>query len=122
MIRLPAAVRASALAALLGSAGGAAALADTTAANEREALYARYHEAAELARICRDLAFDQADIDRMAAVINGKVAGDIGAKRLPLLTAAQRDARALAENPGCASAEAQELLALYDADLAGAVD
>ena len=76
----------------------------------------------ELARICRDLAFDQADIDRMAAGINGKVAGDIGAKRLPLLTAAQRDARALAENPGCASAEAQELLALYDADLAGAVD
>lgn len=119
MIRATAASCVLALSATLAAAPAGA---QSAPANEHEALYARYHQAAELARICRDLEFDQADIDRMAAVINGKVAGDIGAKRLPLLTQAQRDARALAESPGCGSAAAQDLLALYDADLAGAVD
>lgn len=110
------------LAPLAGLALFAAAGSVAAQESEAEALYGRYHQAAEVARLCRELTFDQADIDRMAAVINGKIGNDIGAKRLPLLTQAQRDGRALVEGEGCDSAGAQDLLALYDRDLAPVVD
>jgi hypothetical protein len=89
---------------------------------ETEATYSRYHQAIEAARLCRDLVFDQGDIDRMAGVIHAKIGGDIGAKRLSLLTQAQRDAAALVDSKGCESAEVTQLLALYDSELAPVVD
>jgi len=95
-----------------------AALADSA----NEALYSRYHEAAEAARLCRDLTYDQGDIDRMAAVINEKINHDIGAKRLSLLSKAKRDARSLVEAEGCGDEKVLELLALFDRDLAPVVD
>ena len=95
-----------------------AAAADSAA----EALYSRYHQAIEVAKLCRGIVFEQDDIDAMAAVIHGKVGADIGAKRLSLLTAGQRAGKDLVGSKGCESSEAQELLALYDADLAPVVD
>lgn len=87
-----------------------------------EALYGRYHQAIEVAKLCRGVDFDQGDIDRMAAVIHEKIGHDLGAKRLKLLTQGQREGRALVETAGCESPEALDLLALYDQDLAAAVD
>ena len=92
------------------------------ASPESEAIYSRYHQAIEAARVCRDLTFDQGDIDRMAGVIHAKIGGDIGAKRLSLLTQAQEDARELIDDKGCESGEVEALLALYDAELAPVVN
>ena len=92
------------------------------ASPETEAIYSRYHQAIEAAKLCRDLTFDQGDIDRMAAVIHDKVGHDIGAKRLSLLTQAQEDARQLVQDKGCESSDVQTLLGLYDSDLAPVVN
>jgi len=98
------------------------ATAPSFASPESEATYSRYHQAIETAKLCRDLSFDQGDIDRMAGVIHAKIGGDIGAKRLSLLTQAQEDARKLVQDKGCESSEAQALLGLYDSDLAPVVN
>lgn len=98
-----------------------AAVTAVLASPETEATYSRYHQAIEAAKLCRDLTFDQADIDAMAGVIHAKIGGDIGAKRLSLLTAAQRDAQKLVQDKGCESSEVEALLALYDSDLAPVV-
>ena len=86
-----------------------------------EETYSRYHQAIEAARLCRDLTFDQAQMDRMSAVISAAIGNDIGAKRLSLLSQAKRDARDLVDKKGCQSPEVQQLLALYDSDLAPVV-
>ena len=99
-------------------AGGGAALAGDA---EAEALYGRYHQAIEAAKLCRDMSFDQDAHSRMATVIHAKIDHKIGAKRLKLLTAAQRDAQALVNAEGCDGAGPSELLALFDADLAPAL-
>jgi hypothetical protein len=110
-----------ALGALL-MAATAAPFTPALASPETEATYSRYHQAVEAARVCRDLTFDQGDIDRMAGVIHAKIGGDIGAKRLSLLTQAQEDARKLVDDKGCESSEVEALLALYDAELAPVVN
>jgi len=92
------------------------------AASENEQTYSRYHQAIEAAKLCRDLEFDQGDIDRMAGVIHAKIGGDIGAKRLSLLTQAQQDARQLVQDKGCESSQVEALLALYDSELAPVVN
>ncbi|MEM7226829.1 MAG: hypothetical protein AAF495_27915 [Pseudomonadota bacterium] len=85
--------------------------------SEEEAIYSRYHKAMEVAKQCRNLTYDEQDHANMADVINEKINNAIGAKRLRLLTAAQREGRALVEDEGCDSPEAQDLLALFDRDL-----
>ena len=92
------------------------------ASPETEAIYSRYHQAIEAAKLCRDLTFDQGDIDRMAAVIHDKVGHDIGAKRLSLLNPAQEDAAQVVQDKGCESSDVQTLLGLYDSDLAPVVN
>ena len=90
-------------------------------ADDAEAQYSRYHQAIEVAKLCRDAKFDQAAHDAMAGVINGRIGNRIGAKRLSLLTAAQRESQALVDREGCKGAGAQGLLALFDSDLAPAL-
>ena len=85
--------------------------------SEEEAIYSRYHKAMEVAKQCRKLTYDQDDHTAMATVINEKINNAIGAKRLRLLTAAQREGRALVDDKGCDSPEAQDLLDLFDRDL-----
>lgn len=104
-----------ALAALLGTAGPAA---GDEAEAEAEALYSRYHQAIEAAKQCRHMSFDQAAHDRMAAVIAERIDHDIGGKRLPLLTTAQRETRDMVKQHGCDDSRITELLELFDADLA----
>jgi hypothetical protein len=53
----------------------------------------------------------------MGEIINGKIDHDVGAKRLSLLLAAQKDARNLVKSKGCDSTDAQELLKIYDSEL-----
>ncbi len=86
-----------------------------------EALFSRYHQAIESAKQCRKLDFSDEAQARMGGVINAKVKHRIGAKRLSLLTAAQRDARALIEKQGCSGDDVSALLALFDQDLAPAL-
>ena len=99
------------------------ALATTAAADEAEAeaLYGRYHQAIEAAKQCRKLSFDQPAHSAMAKVVHAKIRHKIGAKRLSLLTGAQRAARALIDDEGCKGPGVAELLALFDADLAPAL-
>lgn len=87
-------------------------------ADDAEETYSSYHQSIEAAKLCRNMEFTQVQIDAMASVIHGKLEGDIGAKRLSLLTQAQRDAKELVETRGCDSGEVQILLGLFDSDLA----
>ena len=89
---------------------------------ELEALYGRYHQAIEAAKVCRKLDFDQAAHSKMAGVIHQRIQHRIGAKRLSLLTAAQRQARDLIDKEGCKGAAVEELLGLFDKDLAPALN
>ena len=103
--------------ALLGTTQGERARADEAA----EALYSRYHQAIEAAKQCRKRSFSDEDQARMGGVINGKIKHQIGAKRLSLLTKAQRDARNLVQKQGCSGSDVSALLALFDQDLAPAL-
>ena len=94
---------------------GGLALADDS---EVEETYSRYHRAIEAAKQCRDMSFDQDAHSRMAGVIHARIEHKIGAKRLRLLTAAQREAKAMVKKQGCEGAEVSELLALFDSELA----
>ena len=96
---------------------GAAPAAAQQDESEEEAIYSRYHMAMEVAKQCRKLTYDERDHANMAEVINDKINNAIGAKRLRLLTAAQRAGRALVEDQGCDSPEAEDLLGLFDRDL-----
>lgn len=98
-------------------AGQPAAAGETT-----EAVYSEYQKSIEVARKCRKLSFDQTQEQAMGAVIHARIQGDVGAKRLSLLTAAQRDARSLVKKHGCDGAESQRLLGLFDQDLAPALN
>ena len=112
-----AALAAILLAAAVGNGG--APLADDS---EAEATYSRYHRAIEAAKVCRKLTFDQDAHSRMAGVIHARIEHKIGAKRLRLLTAAQREARGMVKAQGCEGAEVAELLALFDSELAPALE
>jgi hypothetical protein len=105
------------LAALAAPAGVARAMDEA----EAEAVYGRYHQAIEAAVKCRGLEFDQPAHSAMAGVIHARIEHKIGAKRLSLLTAAQRAARDLIDAQGCAGPDVGELLALFDSDLAPAL-
>ncbi|MCG8354906.1 MAG: hypothetical protein MI920_04985 [Kiloniellales bacterium] len=94
---------------------GAPVLADDS---EAEATYSRYHRSIEAAKLCRKMSFDQDAHSRMAGVIHARIEHKIGAKRLRLLTAAQREAKDMVKKQGCDGAEVMELLALFDSDLA----
>lgn len=103
--------------ALLGTSLGESAQADETA----EALYSRYHRAIEAAEQCRKRSFSDEDQARMGGVIDAKIEHRIGAKRLSLLTRAQREARDLVQKQGCSGNDVSALLALFDQDLAPAL-
>jgi len=86
--------------------------------SEAEATYSRYHRSIEAAKLCRKMDFDQDAHSRMAGVIHARIEHKIGAKRLPLMTAAQREAKDMVKKQGCEGVDVAELLALFDSDLA----
>lgn len=106
------------LAGLLLAVAGGPALAGPA---EAEALYSRYHQAIEAAKLCRDMSFGDSEHGLMSDAINAKIQHSIGAKRLSLVTAAQRDAQDMIDQDGCQGAQVGELLGLFDRDLAPAL-
>ncbi|WP_282607624.1 hypothetical protein [Pelagibius sp. Alg239-R121] len=91
---------------------------DPVVADENaEQQFSRYQQAIEVTKQCRQIGFSDGEYDRMGEIINKKVNHEVGAKRLSLLLAAQKDARKLVEAKGCDSSEAGELLQIYDTEL-----
>lgn len=88
------------------------------AANENtEQQFSRYQQAIEVTKQCRQIGFSDGEYNRMGETINQKIGHEVGAKRLSLLLAAQKDARKLIESKGCNSAQANDLLKIYDTEL-----
>jgi hypothetical protein len=87
------------------------------AAGSGEQQFSRYQQAIEVTKQCRQIGFSNGEYERMGEIINGKIDHDVGAKRLSLLLAAQKDARNLVKSKGCDSSDAQELLKIYDSEL-----
>lgn len=88
------------------------------AANENaEQEFSRYQQAIEVTKQCREIGFSDREYNRMGEIINQKIGHEVGAKRLSLLLAAQKDARKLVESKGCESSSANDLLKIYDDEL-----
>lgn len=98
-------------------AGGTARAADS----DVEQIYMNYHGAIEAAKLCRDMTFDQAAHNKMAAVINQHLSGEIGGERQKLLARAKDNMRGLVGSQSCNDSQVQEALALFDSDLAPAL-
>ncbi|TQV83524.1 hypothetical protein [Denitrobaculum tricleocarpae] len=89
----------------------------SVASEDAEASFTRYQQAIEVTKQCLQIGFSDGEYERMGEIINEKVGHKVGAKRLSLLLAAQKDARNLVESEGCDSSQAQELIKIYDAEL-----
>ncbi len=79
--------------------------------------FSRYQQAIEVTKQCREIGFSDAEYERMGEIINQKIEHQVGAKRLSLLLAAQKDARKLVEARGCNSNQANDLMKIYDNEL-----
>ena len=83
---------------------------------ENERLYYTYHKALHTAARCHRVEFTEEEHSAMARHINGVINHDIGAKRLRLIGQAKRDAEDQTSG-GCTNDNAQESMALFDAEL-----
>lgn len=109
---------AAAIIALLVAAAPAAMAQDAV-----EAIYLSYHRAIRLVALCDDRKFDQAEHSAMARVIDERVERGIdGGRRLMLIEQAKTEARELMDRKGCDSAEGIEVRALFERDLATALE
>jgi hypothetical protein len=92
---------------------------DGTAQDAAEAAYLRYQRAIHAAAVCRHRDFSVPDDARMARYIDDKVNHAIASgKRLTLIEQAQLEIDQLVERKGCQSAEAGEIMAVFDTELA----
>lgn len=87
------------------------------ASGEAEEAFSRYQQVIEVTKLCRQIGFSDDEYERMGEIINQKINHDVGAKRLSLLLAAQKEARKLVEAEGCEGAGVLELLDVYDTEL-----
>lgn len=87
------------------------------ASGEAEEAFTRYQQVIEVTKQCRQIGFSDDEYERMGAIINQKINHDVGAKRLSLMLAAQKDARKLVEAEGCGSDRVRDLLEVYDTEL-----
>ena len=114
----------------LAVAAAAFAFRPASAQDATEQTFVRYHAAIHAAEVCEQRKLEQDGLDdpdaarikanqeSMAAVINGKVMGEISAgRRLQLIEEAKRIVDDVAEKKGCDSPEAQDWLALFHAEL-----
>jgi hypothetical protein len=99
-------------------------------ADSVEDTFLRYHAAIHAAAVCEGRHLEQNSMDdpdaskiaanqeRMGAVINGKVMGEIAAgRRLSLIEQAKSDVDATVKSKGCDGDEAKAWLALFHAEL-----
>ena len=90
--------------------------------SEAEAAYSDLHAAVEAAKLCRGLTLEDADHQRIAAIIDQRSQGLIGTKGLSLLLEAQRQARRTVEEKSCDDGAVTRLLGLFDEALAPALE
>lgn len=106
------------------------ALRPAAAQDPTEETFVRYHAAIHAAQVCEGRQLEQqglsdpnadkikANQERMGAVINGKVNGEISAgRRLELIEESKRIVEDLAQKKGCNSPELQDVLTLFRTDL-----
>lgn len=111
-------------------AAAAFAFQPASAQDPMEQTFVRYHAAIRAAEVCEQRKLEQEGLDdpdaarikanqeSMAAVINGKVMGEISAgRRLQLIEEAKRIVDDVAQKKGCDSPKAQDWLALFNAEL-----
>ncbi len=105
------------LAALMavGIAGASAA----AIASDLSGTYSKYYEAIYESQLCRNTQIDPAGWKKLADYIDSKVNHEIGAgERLTLIETAKTDARKLRDSKGCSHQLVQDLLKVYDSELA----
>jgi len=89
-------------------------------ASDLSGTYSKYYESVYESQLCRNTQIDAAGWKKIADYVDNKVNHDIGAgERLTLIETAKTDARKLKDSKGCAHDSVQELLKLYDSELAG---
>ncbi len=100
-----------------------------------EMLFKRYHQAIHTAALCEHEALEQKGVDdpnaaeaqeaqdRMGAVINDRLMGQISAgRRLALIEEAKAEVDRVIETEGCDSGSAQNWLAVFYAELEPALE
>ena len=99
--------------------GSAAAMAGSMA-NDMDLVYAKYQMAIRAAQLCRGVAADDSVWRKWSSYIDAKTEHELGAgERLSVLEGAKSDVTYMVRRRGCDSDGIKDLLALYDAELAG---
>jgi hypothetical protein len=101
---------------LAGTIGASAA---AIASDDLSGTYSKYYESIYLSQQCRGTEIDAAGWKKLADYIDNKVNHEIGAgDRLTLIETAKTDARVLKQTKGCDHQSVQDLLKVYDSELA----
>jgi hypothetical protein len=88
-------------------------------ASDLSGTYGKYYESIYATQLCRNTQIDPAGWKKLADYIDTKVNHEIGAgERLTLIETAKTDARKLKDSKGCSHELVQELLKVYDSELA----
>jgi hypothetical protein len=88
-------------------------------ASDLSGTYSKYYESVYESQLCRNTQIDPAGWKKIADYVDNKVNHEIGAgERLTLIETAKSDARKLRDSKGCAHESVQELLKVYDSELA----
>jgi hypothetical protein len=90
--------------------------------NDMDLVYARYHMAIRAAELCRDIKPGDGIWRKWSSYIDRKTNYELGAgERLSVIEGAKDDATVMVRRQGCTDDDVKDLLALYDAELAGMV-
>jgi hypothetical protein len=100
------------------AAGPAQALTD----QEAEKLYTDYHRAIRVYELCKNVEFGTEEHLALGDEIAERIEHRIGAKRLKLLTAGQRDAREMVDDLGCDHYDVRYYVRLFLTDLKPALE
>jgi hypothetical protein len=102
---------------LILAAGNAAA---TGMTNDMDLVYGKYQMAIRAAELCRGVVGDDAAWRKWSTYIDAKTHHELGAgERLSILEGVKGDVTWMVRRRGCDSQGVKDLLALYDAELAG---
>jgi hypothetical protein len=97
------------------SAAGAAPM-----TNDMDLVYGKYQMAIRAAQLCRGAPNTDAVWRKWSGYIDAKINHEIGAgERLSVLEGVKMDVTRMVRRQGCDSGAVKDLLALYDAELAG---
>jgi hypothetical protein len=98
----------------------ASAASAATMENDMDLVYGRYQMAIYAAQLCRGAPDDDRAWRKWSSFLDAKTNHELGAgERLSLIEGVKRDVTYLVRRQGCDSASVKDLLALYDAELAG---